>query len=153
MKKVLKYAGFGFVLGVAVSSVITILTGDPFPASSAFIERVGNPKGALLTQALLSGLYGALCMGTVPVYDNERLPLSLSSLIHCLCCILPFIPLSLFLGWSASVAEVLIMAGFQLAAYFVIWLILYVRYKKQAKELNEIQRQRKNTPESEEETK
>lgn len=139
MKKILKFAGSGFVLGIAISSVITALTGDPLPVAPGFQEMIGSFKGALLIQLLLSGLYGAICMGTVLIYDHDRFPLTLSSLVHCLCCILPFIPLSLFLRWSESAAGVLIMAGIQLAAYFIVWLIMYVRYKKEAKNLNEMQ--------------
>ena len=139
MKRVLKYSGFGFILGIAVCSIITTLTGDQIPAAPEFVDTIGSLKSALLIQSLLSGLYGAICMGTVLVYDDERLSLSLSSLIHCLCCIIPFIPLSLFLRWSDGIIGALIMAGFQLAAYFVVWLIMYIKYKKQAKELNEIQ--------------
>ena len=140
MKRVLKYAGFGFLLGVAICNVITTLTGDPLPVAPGFQESIGSLKGALLIQSLLSGLYGAICMGTVLVYDDDRLSLSLSSLIHCLCCIIPFIPLSLFLRWGNGIADVMIMAGFQLAAYFVVWFIMFIRYKKVTEELNEIQK-------------
>ena len=140
MKRVLKYAGFGFLLGVVICNVITTLTGDPLPVAPEFQELIGSLKGALLIQSLLSGLYGAICMGTVLVYDDDRLSLSLSSLIHCLCCIIPFIPLSLFLRWSDGPVGVLIMAGFQLAAYFVVWLIMCIKYRKEAEELNEIQK-------------
>ena len=151
MKRVLEYAGFGFVLGIALCSIITTLTGDPLPVAPEFQESIGSLKGSLLIQSLLSGLYGAICIGTVLVYDDERL--SLSSVIHCLCCIIPLIPLSLFLRWSNGIVDVLIMVGVQLAAYFTVWLIMYIRYKKVTAELNEIQNNIVNKSNTEDENK
>ena len=144
MKKILKYAGFGFILGIAVSSMITAFICGGMPAATGLIEAVGSVKTALILQLLLSGIYGAICMGTVLVYENDRLPLALSSLIHCLCCVLPFIPLSLFLRWIDSIGNYLIMTASQLIAYFIVWLIMFIRYKKETEKLNEIHNQLKN---------
>lgn len=140
LKRSLKFAGFGFVLGIAVCSIITILTSDAsgVPASAAFIEKIGSAKWALLIQALLSGVHGAICMGTVTLYDTDRLPLTLVSALHCACCIVPFVALSVFLGWAGSVTEMLITVGMQLVAYFIVWLIMYSLYRKEIKELNKI---------------
>ena len=137
MRNALKRAGIGFLLGIALCTVITILTGG---ASKDLIEKAGGVKAALLLQTALSGLYGALCMGATVIYDAERIPHALSALCHCLCCIVPFFPLSLFLGWADGVAGAFIMAGIQLAVYFVIWLVLYVRYRAEVRELNDIQK-------------
>ena len=140
LKRSLKFAGFGFILGIAVCSIITILTSDAsgVPASAAFIEKIGSAKWALLIQALLSGVHGAICMGTVTLYDTDRLPLTLVSALHCACCIVPFVILSVPLGWTGSVADTLIMVGIQLVAYFIVWLIMYSLYRKEIRELNKI---------------
>ena len=140
LKRSLKFAGFGFILGIAVCSIITILTSDAsgVPASAAFIEKIGSAKWALLIQALLSGIHGAICMGTVTLYDTDRLPLTLVSALHCACCIVPFVVLSVLLGWTGSVADTLIMVGIQLVAYFIVWLIMYSLYRKEIRELNKI---------------
>ena len=141
VKKALKLAGFGFVLGIAVCTVISILMSDGVPASNELIERIGTVKAALLIQALLSGIHGAICMGTTVIYDAEKLPLALMSLIHCVICVGLFIPVSLFLCWTKGLPETLIMTAVQTASYFVIWLIMNIIYKKQIKELNEMQKQ------------
>lgn len=141
LKRSLKFAGFGFILGIAVCTIITILTSDAaggIPASAKFVERIGNVKLALLIQALLSGVHGAICMGTVTLYDTDRLPLTLVSALHCACCIVPFIALSVFLCWTESVTDTLIMVGMQLVAYFIVWLIMYSLYRKEIRELNKI---------------
>lgn len=139
--KFFKLLGFGFLLGIAVCNVITVLSSDNLPAAPELIEKMGSLKAAMLMQMLLSGIYGAVCMGSTVLYEADRLPLALISLLHCMICIIPFIPLSLFLNWSNGIADTLIMAGIQLAAYFIVWLCIYLRYRREIKELNEIQKQ------------
>ena len=150
LKKVLKLAGIGFLLGVTVCTFITSITADPLPVSSALVETTGSPAAAMLIQMLFAGLYGALCMGTTVLYDIDRLPLALTSFLHCLICIVPFVPLSAFLGWSGGAADTLIMLFLQLAAYFIVWLIMYAGYRKEIGELNKMKKQRQKLSESEE---
>lgn len=64
-----------------------------------------------------------------------------ASVLHCLFIVVLFVPTSLFLGWCSTVKEFVIMAGIQIAVYFMIWLILYISYRKEVKKLNELQKQ------------
>ena len=80
-------------------------------------------------------------MAGVLLYDTDRLPLAAATLLHCLMCIIPFAPLSLLLGWSDGIEGVLIMALFQLAGFFIVWLIMYARYRAEIKKMNEMQKQ------------
>ena len=89
---------------------------------------------------LLSALYGAICMGSAVLYDVDRLPLAVTSLLHCLICIVSFVPMSNFLCWSGGTADTWIMVGIQFAAYFIIWLIMYAKYRIEIRKLNEINR-------------
>lgn len=139
MLKTLKRAGIGFMLGVIISDIISILATDSIPVSKALLDFAGSPRAALLIQFFLAGAYGALCMGTVGLYDIERLPLTLSSVLHCLICIVPFIPLSLFLGWSDSIGTTLIMTVIQVGVYFIIWLIIFLRCRAEIRKMNEKQ--------------
>ena len=140
LRAVLKRAGLGALIGIAVMDLITALTGSGIPASDQLIDTVGSIRAARLMQMLLSALYGALCMGSTILYDLERLPLALVSLSHCVICILPFIPISRFLGWYNGRTEALIMAGIQLMAYVIVWLIMYLQYRKETRRLNEIRK-------------
>lgn len=138
--KILKRAGLGFLLGVAVNSLIKALTYETDPVTLILLERIGSLRSAMLLELVLVGLYGAICMAGTLLYDADRLPLSLATLLHCLMCILPFAPLALFLGWCTRLGDVLIMSGFQLVAFFLIWLILYVSYRREIRELNKMQK-------------
>ena len=72
-------------------------------------------------------------------YEIERMPLAAATFSHCALIIILFILIGLLLGWLNNIAEVLIMASIQLICFFIIWLILYAVYKKQVRELNELQ--------------
>ena len=149
MKRILKLAALGFLLGIFVCSIMTLIGSSPLPASQELVDKIGSLKAAMALQLALSGLYGVLCMGSVVLYDEDRLPLSLASVIHCVICIGPFIPLALVLNWCSTIGEALIMTAFQFAAYLIVWLIMFIIYRKQTKELNEINDNQKLT-ESEE---
>lgn len=152
VKRVLKFAGIGFLVGAALCNFITIITANgSLPVTPALVGRIGDARLAMLLQFFLSGLYGALCMAGVLLYDADRLPLAAATLLHCLTCIIPFAPLSLFLGWSDGIGAVLIMAGFQIAAFFVVWLIIYARYRAEINKMNEIQKHNLNKKATEEE--
>ena len=58
----------------------------------------------------------------------------------CLSIVLLFIPIAHLLGWETGILDTLIMAGIQIIAFFIVWLIMNAIYKSQVKKLNEIQK-------------
>ena len=147
LKKTLKAAGIGFLIGVVVGNLIAILTGNSdtggvtFASSQLLRMAGGNALVAMLLQSLFSGWYGAVCFAGMSLYEAERLSLAAATALHCALIVLLFIPISLLLGWVGSIVETVIIASIQIAAFFMIWLILWAIYKKQVKELNEMQKQ------------
>ena len=145
LKKTLKLGGIGFLLGVVVGNVIAMLTGISDGEVQLFSKRLlemagGNQVIAAVLQSLFSGLYGAICFCGISLYDMERLPLAAATAMHGALIILSFIPIALLLGWFNSITSILIMSCFQLIGFIIIWLILYFGYKKQVRELNDMQK-------------
>lgn len=146
LKRILKLAGIGFLIGTVIGNLIAFLTGNSDTggvtyASQKLLEIAGgNGALALLLQSVFSGLYGALCFGGITLYDAERLPLAAATALHCSIIVFTFIPVSLLLGWISEITEILLMAAIQIVCFFIIWLILYNVYKKQVRELNEMQK-------------
>ena len=145
LKKTLKSALIGFLLGIVIGNVIAILTGSSDTGGVTFASQKlldiagGNGVVAMLLQSFFSGLYGAACFAGMSFYEVERLPLAVATALHCALIVLLFIPISYLLGWVGGIVETLIIAAIQAAAFFVIWLILYSVYKKQVRELNDLQ--------------
>lgn len=147
---ILKRALTGFLIGIVIGNLIALLTAGPspvtfIPVSDKIIGSLGSAWAALLVQIMASGIYGAICLAGVTFYDIERWPLALASVTHCVMIIACYIPVAILLDWVSGIYDILIMAGIQLAAYFIIWLILYLIYKRQVKELNEMQEQFKRS--------
>ena len=150
LKKTLLRAGIGFIIGAAVGDLIAFLTGTSATGGVTFASQQlldmsgGNTVLAMVLQSLFSGLYGAVCFAGMTLYDAERLPLAAATALHCGLIVLPFVPISYLLGWVSGIVETLIIASAQIAAFFVIWLVMYFGYKKQVKELNELQEKNKH---------
>ena len=145
LKKTLKAAGIGFLIGMVVGNVIAILTGNSATGGVTFASPQllsmagGNGVVAMLLQSLFSGIYGAACFAGMSFYEIERMPLAAATALHCALIVLLFIPIALFLGWVNDIGTLLIISGTQLVGFFIIWLIMYFGYKKQIRELNEMQ--------------
>ena len=145
LKRTLLRAGLGFLMGMLIGNLIAILTGGISPESfipvTPQIEGLaqGNIAIALALQTLFSGLYGAICFAGIIFYELERLPLALATTAHGSIIILLFIPIAHLLGWEPGVVDTLIMAGCQMVGFIIIWLIMNAIYKKQVRELNEMQ--------------
>ena len=145
LKKTLKAAGIGFLIGMIVGNVIAFLTGNSGTGGVTFASPQlldmagGSGTVAMLLQSLFSGLYGAVCFAGMSFYEIERMPLAAATALHCALIVLLFIPIALLLGWVRDIGTLLIISGMQLVGFFIIWLILYFGYKKQIRELNEMQ--------------
>lgn len=145
LKKTLKMAGIGFLLGIVIGNLIAILTGNSDTGGVTFAPQKlldmagGKAIVAMLLQSLFSGLYGAACFAGMSLYEIERMPLAAATALHCALIILLFVPISLFLGWVSKIETLLMISGIQLVCFFIIWLIMYAGFKKQVKELNELQ--------------
>ena len=145
LKKTLKMAGIGFLIGIVVGNLIAILTSSSHTGGITIASQQlmslsgGNPVIAVILQSLFSGIYGATCFAGVVFYNIERMPLAAATALHCGVIIFMYILIALLLGWVGSIIELFIIAGIQIVVFFIIWLILYFSYKKQVRELNAMQ--------------
>lgn len=137
-----KRAGIGFLIGLAAGNLIAWFTGGVI-VSPLLVERVGSEAAAVVLQTLCSGLYGVITMGGTLLYEAERMPLALATGLHCVLVIGPYLPLALLLGWESEITDILIVWCFQLAAFFIVWLIMYLRYKAEVRQLNKLQKKGK----------
>jgi len=139
--KTLKRAATGFVMGMAVGNLIAALTGHPNIVSQSLLEKTGSLSAALLAQTLLSGVIGAVGMGGTTLYELDRWPLLAIDLAHYALVLAAFLPVGIYLGWFAYASEMLIMAAIMFAVHFTIFLIMCAIYRKQVRELNQMQSQ------------
>jgi len=133
--KICRHAGIGFLIGMVLGNLIAWMTGAI--VSPALVDRIGSRTGAILIQTIVSGLYGAATVSGMLLYEVEDWSLAKATIVHYLIVAGLYIPMALFLGWAANAADILIVEGFQLIAFFLIWLMMCQRYKVEVKKLNE----------------
>lgn len=144
VKKIIKLAAIGFLVGMAVGNLIAIIFsyfsgGETLVFAPELVEKTGSAAGALALQTLMSGLLGAINFGSVILYDLERPPLTLVSIIHCTICLAAYFPIAFYLHWISPAAKGIgLMACIMIAAYMVIWLIMYVRCRIEVRKMNEL---------------
>lgn len=141
LKQILKRAGLGFLIGIAVGNVISALTANPDILSPALVARAGSVSAAFLLETFFTGLLGAVSFAGMSFYDIERWSLLLSAVVHYAVIEAVYLPIGVFLGWFKSARAALVWVGLCAAAYLLIFFILWLIYRSQVKELNELQKQ------------
>ena len=119
-------AAAGFALGA--------LVGLGFLAAYGFQAATGG----LARYIVLSGLLGAVNMGTTVVYALERWSVMRCTLTHFVITMGSVCAVGFTLGWLSPREPVTlwILAGC-VVVYFIIWLIMYRLYKRRIRRIND----------------
>ena len=143
-KSLILHVVIGFFAGMAVGVLIptfSVLFGDRdfsgFMTYAPLAKAVGR-AGAIALQLVVSGILGAVSFGGMLLYEIERWSLALATFVHFLSIMAVFTAASFGLGWfSDSLASYFIAVSCEAVAFAIIWLIMYLRWKKTVKEMNE----------------
>ena len=146
LKRTLKRAGIGFLLGIAIGNLIAFLFDSVFGGNGPIVsqkalEIFGGEVEALLIQSFLSGLIGFAGCAGMTFYEMEEWSLLRIMASHLGVVFAVFLPVSYILGWFADLAELLIMSGMMLVSYFIVWRIMCAVYRQRVKELNVLQKE------------
>lgn len=150
-KKVLKLALIGFFLGMLIGNLISFLSCDKSAeplviVSPILIERTGSVTAAMIVNTLLSGLLGAVAWAGVIFHDPEVFDwgMTKAAVCHFLLIMAVNLPVALYCGWCPpDLMAILIWIGIMALAYFFVWLIMFLIYKRKTEELNELLRRDK----------
>lgn len=135
-KKAVRLGLLGFLLGALVGVAITLLSGNDI-LSFGGAEKTASS----ILYLLLSGVNGAVCLGSTAVYGIESWGILRSTVTHF------FIAFgSLFIFFCAGVASgvmtlpsagmCLVILAVCLAVYVLIWLVQYLVYRRKVKKMN-----------------
>ena len=126
-----------FLLGL-IGFVLGILTGAGF----MIIGYVGKVQEetiqSLVWYFVVCGIYGAFAMGSSVVYEIEHWSITRCTVIHFLSVFIAYTIVGLSQRWfSLNDPEYYIIMAVMIAVYFIIWLVQYMKYKRQVDLLNE----------------
>ena len=150
-KKILKLALTGFILGMIIGNLISYLTCDKSAEplviiSPVLIRRSGSVTAAMIVNTLLSGLLGAAGMAGVIFHDPNEFDwgMTKAAICHFLLIMVFNIPIALYCGWCPpDPVSILIWTGIMAVSYFIVWLIMFLIYRKETAELNELMKNNK----------
>ena len=130
-KKTVLLAAIGFVLGILVGLGFLSITGV-----GAYALQRGT-EGLALYMAL-SGLLGAVGMGGTTIYSMERWSLLRCTATHFAVTLTAYCAVGFTLGWLdlRDPATPFMFLGYGIA-YFIIWLAMFLKYKRQIRQINE----------------
>ena len=135
---VLSIIGFG--MGVTLCSMVATLIGtlsaadgSLHPVSEELIAAMGSPLAAFITQALVSGFFGALAMGGSAVYSVEEWSLVKCTALHYVMVMAGYAGTGISLHWFTleDLPTFLFIMFCMTLGYIAVWLINYLSYKAQ----------------------
>ena len=130
-KKTAILAAIGFGLGILVGLGFLLPYGV-----GAYCARYG--AGRLALHLAMSGVLGAVNMGSATIYSLEHWGVLRCTATHFLIAMSCLCLIGFSMGWfSLSDPVTPWMLGISVAAYFVIWLVMYLRGKRQIRQINE----------------
>ncbi len=145
-KKLLIRCALGFLFGMAAMVIVpSLLSGEPIGRviyTDELLARTGSPAAATALSLLVMGLFGALCVGGTLFYEIESWPLACATAAHYLIMALGYLIPNWLLCWNMPLKLLLAIEGFMAFGFAVIWLIMYLRYKREVLELNKLMKRR-----------
>ncbi len=129
VKKLLRKALIGFVLGMTIGAVFVVLAGK----AGAYLVAPGKAAVRLIC----CGLYGAGCLGGIALYRMDQISLLLATIIHYIIVMAGLLLLGLSFNWNFSNGWVWLIFVAYTTGFFMIWYISYLKGKKKARQMNE----------------
>jgi len=124
-KKAVLLGALGYAIGIVIGVIVFLLN-----SSRSFTET--------LPYILLSGIPGAIAMGSTVIYEIEKWSISRATLTHFLITFGSIYLVGFALGWFRFGEPAFwIFTAAMVAAYILIWLIQYMAYKRQVRKMNE----------------
>ena len=130
-KKTIILAAIGFALGILVGLGFLSITG----VGTYYVQK--GTDGLALYLAL-SGLLGAVGMGSTTIYSLEHWGLLRCTATHFVITLLAYCAVGFTLGWLdlRDPGTLLMLLGYVIA-YFIIWVAMCIKYKRQIRRINE----------------
>ena len=143
-KKVLSRALLGAPIGLAISTIITIIVsinigdGQFYAVTPGLIAECGGELNAVLIQAVCSMIYGGAWGGASAIWENENWSLLRQTVTHLIVTSVSALPIAWFMHWiPRTVGGFLGYCGIFFAIYGIIWVSQYTSMKKRLQQMNE----------------
>ena len=139
--KLIKRIVFGFICGALIGHIITFLfnlsVGTVSLVSPELLSSIGL-FWSIVLQTLLSGLWGVAGFGGMCFYDVEKWGLLTATAVHFICIFAAAVLAFFVLQWLPFTLPFLFAIFLFVAVQFlIVWLIMYFKWKKNVRDMNE----------------
>ncbi|MGI6249402.1 MAG: DUF3021 domain-containing protein [Acutalibacteraceae bacterium] len=142
MKKLfIKRSLIGMAAGAAAVHIFTLLVnklsrGEWLLCMPELTEKIGFP-GAAVLQTFLACIIGIIGFGGMCLFDIESWSLLRSTVVHGASILFAYLTVGLTLHWfSFHIIPILIITAITVVVYALIWLFMYIGWKKKIREMN-----------------
>lgn len=144
MKKKVIFRGLlGFPLGVFLGYAITILIslvkadGYYSPCVPNLIDEIGSEIGAIVFQAVMSGILGASFGAASAIWENDKWSIAKQTGIYFAIVSITMLPIAYFTHWMEhSVAGFFLYFSVFIAIFIILWLVQYLIWKHKIETIN-----------------
>ena len=139
--KIAIYLIVGFTVGAAIGDLIAFLSatlsGGEGIVAAELVTKIGL-VGAIVLQTFLSGILGLISIGGMLLYEIEKWSLAKATIVHFLSIAICFVGISLVLRWfPVKFSYYAVALGAMAVGFVIIWVIMYLKWKKEVREMNE----------------
>lgn len=140
-KKLIIHPVVGFVVGAGVGNLIaflfSVLSGGHGIVAAELVAKTGA-AGAIALQTFLSGILGLVSIGGMLLYEIDKWSLAKATIVHFVSIAACFVGTSLILHWfPLQFVYYVIALGAMAVGFMIIWVCMYLAWKKEVKKMNE----------------
>ena len=144
-KKLIVHLIVGFLVGAGIGNLIafliSLLTGGNAEAhhivAMQLTAKIGL-VGAIVLQTFLCGLFGMGSIGGMLLYQIDNWSLAKATIVHYVLIVTCYVGCSLILYWfPPEFVYYAISVGAMTVGFFIIWLCMYLVWKKEVRKMNE----------------
>ena len=140
-KKLFIHLIVGFVVGAGIGNLIAFLfstlSGGDGIVAAELVAKTGT-AGAIVLQTFLSGILGLVSIGGMLLYEIDKWSLAKATIVHFVSISACFVGVSLILHWfPLRFAYYAIALGAMAVGFIIIWVCMYLAWKKEVREMNE----------------
>ena len=139
-KKLFIHSVVGFLLGAGVGNLIAFLLGSSSDGGIVSVELVAKTglAGAIVLQTFLSGLLGMISVGGMLLYEIDKWSLAKATIVHFVSIAACFVGIAIILHWFPLIFVYYAIAlGAMAVGFFIIWIIMYLLWKKEVNRMNQ----------------
>ena len=144
-KKLVIHLIVGFVVGGGVGNLLAFLfslasggNGEAYGIVSAQLtEKIGF-GGAIALQTILCALFGMGSIGGMLLYEIDKWSLAKATIVHYVLIESCFVGCSFILHWfPMQFVYYAISIGAMTVGFFIIWVCMYLAWKREVRKMNE----------------